>query len=537
MKKENSVQISQLSLNIGYTDEDVKRACIKKLKINEKDLISYGIRKKSIDARKKEDIHYSLSVVVQLSKKAYDKVLSGRKEPNEVSRYEDKPYIVKRVSVKENMTRPVVVGSGPAGLFCAYLLALSGLRPVIIEQGQSVEERSISVEKFWKTGELSEHSNVQFGEGGAGTFSDGKLNTMVKDPYRRIPFVLETFVKFGADSEIISSNKPHIGTDVLKEVLVNMRKEIISLGGEYRFETKFTDFNTKDGSVKEIILNGKDSMDCDTLVLALGHSARDTFSLLLKKGLLITPKPFAVGLRVEHPQEMISRYQYGSMYDRLPPADYKVTHTSSDGRGVYSFCMCPGGYVVNSSSEKGGTLVNGMSYNDRAGENANSAIVVSVNTNDFGADDALAGVRFQRRLEEKAFALANGKVPIQLFSDFADNNISKALGEVNPCIKGAAAFANLREILPDSVSNAIVEGMLAFGKKIRGFDRADAVFSGVESRTSCPLRIVRDNDTLQAVIKGIYPIGEGAGYAGGITSAAVDGIKAAEKIIESRTLL
>lgn len=528
------LQVSQVKLPITYTDEDVRKACIRKLKINDDELLAYEIKKKSIDARKKDDIHYSLLVAVKLTDKAYNRIISLKRPISDITLYKDEKLEIRKVTKTDNSLRPVIVGSGPAGLFCAYVLALSGLKPIIIEQGQDVEKRTATVEKFWNTGELSETTNVQFGEGGAGTFSDGKLNTMVKDPYRRIPFVLETFVKFGADSEILYLNKPHIGTDVLKTILINMRKEITSLGGEYRFETKFTDFKAKNGKLDSIVLNNEETLPCKELILALGHSARDTFYLLSSKGIIMAPKPFAVGVRVEHPQEMISRYQYGQMFDRLPPADYKVTAKGVKDRGVYSFCMCPGGYVVNSASEKGGTLVNGMSYNDRGSKNANSAIVVSVNPADFGADDALAGVRYQRELEKKTFNLAKGAIPIQLLGDFRENKESVGFGDITTVSKGRTEFANLRDILPQYISESILLGMKSFGSKIKGFDRDDVVMLGVESRTSSPLRILRDNETFEANTKGIYPIGEGAGYAGGITSAAVDGVKAALKIIEKR---
>ena len=528
------LQVSQVKLPVGYTAEDVRKACIRKLKINDNEILAHETKKKSIDARKKDDIHYSLSVVVSLTDKAYSRIISARRPVPDVTLYKEEKLEIKRITKTDDKIRPVIVGSGPAGLFCAYVLALSGLKPIIVEQGQDVESRTATVDKFWETGELSETTNVQFGEGGAGTFSDGKLNTMVKDPYRRIPFVLETFVRFGADPEILYLNKPHIGTDVLKDIIINMRKEILSLGGEYRFETKFTDFETKKGYISHIVLNDEEILPCKELILAIGHSSRDTFELLSSKGIIMTPKPFAVGVRVEHPQVMISRYQYGKMYDRLPPADYKVTAKGVEDRGGYSFCMCPGGYVVNSSSEKGGTLVNGMSYNDRGSKNANSAIVVAVNPADFGADDALAGVRYQRELEKKTYELAKGAIPIQLFGDFKENKNSTGFGGITTVSKGRTEFANLREILPKYISESIILGMGSFGTKIKGFDRDDVVLLGVESRTSSPLRILRDNENFESSIKGIYPIGEGAGYAGGITSAAVDGVKAALKIIEKR---
>lgn len=521
--KENLLQF-QVALPVDYTEDDLRKVCIKKLKLKPDDLISYEIKKKSIDARKKEEVCYNLSLILSIREKVYKKLLDrGLKQ------YINSSYTINKIASNKSI-RPIIVGSGPAGLFSAYTMVLSGLNPIIIERGRRVEERSILVDRFFSTGELSEDTNVQFGEGGAGTFSDGKLNTMVKDPFLRIPFVLDTFVKFGANPEIKYMNKPHIGTDVLKKVLINMRKEIIKLGGEYRFETKLTDIRIKDKRVYEIVLNDKEVISCNQLVLALGHSARDTFRMLLKRGIEIVEKPFAVGLRIEHPQEWINVNQYGKFSDRLPPAEYKLTHKLKNGRGVYSFCMCPGGYVVNASSKKGATLVNGMSYNNRGSRNANSAIVVTVDRNDFKKDEPLAGVLYQEELEEKAFSLAGGKIPIQLFGDFVENRISNGFGEIEPVTKGAVEFSNLRGILPDYLSESIIEGVRVFSKKIKNFDRADVILSGIETRTSSPIRILR-NENFESNIAGIYPIGEGAGYAGGITSAAVDGIKLTEKII------
>lgn len=544
MKKDNIFQITQVKVPIEYDEDNIRSYCAAKMKISGKDIISTKVLRRSIDARKKEDVHYSLTTLVEVADKAYRKLISFKKPISDVSVYKDSTYIIPAETGSElseckqraghSSLRPVIIGSGPAGLFAAYILALKGFKPLIIERGQSVEKRAKAVEKFWLTGELMPESNVQFGEGGAGTFSDGKLNTLVKDTYGRIRFMLETFVEFGANPEILISNKPHVGTDVLKKVLVNIRNKIISLGGEYRFETKLTDIIIKDGTVKEIILNGEENFVCDTLVLALGHSARDTFKMLYNKGFEMMAKPFAVGVRVEHPQRIISEYQYGEAFKKLPPADYKVTHTGRNGRGVYSFCMCPGGYVVNSASEAGGILVNGMSYSDRGSENANSAIVATVNAADFEGDDALSGVRYQRRLEEAAFKLGHGKIPIQLFGDFLNNKKSTGFGEVKNISKGKTEFANLKEILPEYISESLAEGIRAFGKKIKGFDREDMIMSGIESRTSSPLRIIRDVNTMESRFKGIYPIGEGAGYAGGITSSAVDGIKVAEIIIRKK---
>jgi uncharacterized FAD-dependent dehydrogenase len=426
----------------------------------------------------------------------------------------------------------VIVGAGPAGLFCAYMLAEQGYKPLVIERGEMVEERTKTIDHFWKTNELCADSNVQFGEGGAGTFSDGKLNTLVKEKAFRNRKVLETFVKMGADSSILYVNKPHIGTDVLKNVIQNMRKEIIRLGGEFRFQTKLTDFQIEQGKITSITLNGTEKINTTVLVLAIGHSARDTFALLKEKNMTMHPKPFAVGFRVEHPQTLINEARYGINADKLGAADYKVTHTAANGRGVYSFCMCPGGYVVNASSEQEHLAVNGMSYNKRDGKNANSAIVVTVAPEDFGGTDVLSGVEFQRKLEQAAFRIGKGNIPVQLLEDFQQNRESKQLGNVEPQTKGSWSFGNLRDILTEEINQSIIEGMHSFGKQIAGFDRPDTILLGIESRTSSPVRIVRDDETYLSNIEGIYPYGEGAGYAGGITSAGMDGIRTAEKIAE-----
>lgn len=526
------LQVSQIKLPLDYKEEDLYKQTAKKLKIKRNEIQDIEIKKKSLDARKKENIHYSFVLKVLVSPQFYDKIFHSKIKLSDVSTYVDNSYpLPKNVKAKLSK-RPIVVGSGPAGLFCAYLLSMAGLRPLILERGKDVTKRAELVEKFWKTGILHEECNVQFGEGGAGTFSDGKLNTMVKDTSGRIRFMLETFVKFGADPKILTINKPHIGTDVLKEIMLRMREEIISFGGEYLFDTKLSDFFIENGRITGIKADADRFFDCETLVLAIGHSARDTFRLLYEKKFLMEKKPFAMGLRVEHPQDLINQDQYGSGFAKLPPADYKLTHKASNGRGVYSFCMCPGGYVVNASSESGGALVNGMSYSDRGSENANSAIVVTVHDGDFGADDVLSGIRYQRKLEEKVYGLGKGNIPVQLLGDFIENKKSTDFGKIKSVSKGNTVFSNLREILPDFMSEAIIEGMTAFGKKIKGFDGREVVLSGAETRTSAPLRVVRDSISMEASVHGVYPIGEGAGYAGGITSSAIDGLKAAEIIIK-----
>lgn len=519
----------------------IKRYIEKKLKIKQSDIKEFTVLKKSVDARKKEQIFfiYQVDFFTDNEKKVLD-----RYKKNDVTiKSEKKKTDIEKCEVaaeKDTSEKIVIAGFGPAGLFAAYELALSGYKPHIIERGLDVDSRKKSVEHFWKTGELDTESNVSFGEGGAGTFSDGKLNTMVKDKFGYNRRVLETFVKFGAPAEILYLQKPHIGTDKLADVVKNMRLEIERLGGEVRFGVRLDSLNIKNtgnGDSKKLesinvtdrFLGKAEVIECDRLILAIGHSARDTFLSLNESGVMMQPKSFAIGVRVEHSQEMIGRNQYGELYKALPTADYKLTHQTKDGRGVYSFCMCPGGYVVNASSEKGMLAVNGMSDYLRDGINANSAIVVTVGVEDFDGTDALAGMRFQRKWEKKAFDAAGGKIPVQLFGDFKKNVVSKEFGNVRPQTKGETAFANVREILPGEVADSIEEGITAFEKKINGYSRDDTLLLGIESRTSSPVKIVRD-DTMQSNIKGLYPCGEGAGYAGGITSAAMDGIKTAIKI-------
>ena len=393
-----------------------------------------------------------------------------------------------------------------------------------------MEERIKTVDKFFETNELNELSNVQFGEGGAGTFSDGKLNTLVKDKVFRGKKVFEIFIENGAPEEIMYLQKPHIGTDILRKVIINMRNKIISMGGEFLYNTKLTDLVIKDKKLVEIELNNKDRIKCNNLVLAIGHSARDTFYMLNKHKLEMMSKPFAVGFRIEHPQDMINKSQYGENYKYLPPASYKLTYQTSTGRGVYSFCMCPGGFVVNASSEKNRLVVNGMSNYKRDEKNSNSAIVVTINNKDFG-EELFAGVEYQRKLEEKAYNIGKGFIPIQLYRDYIENKETTKLGEIIPNTKGSYTFSNLNDIFSKEINDSIKEAMSNFGKKIKGFDREDAVFLGVESRTSSPI-IIKRNEKLESNILGIYPCGEGAGYAGGITTAAIDGIKVAEELIK-----
>ena len=520
------VRISQIKVPLKHQIDDVITKACKKIRISISDIAEYEIVKKSVDARKKEQLQYIYSLDLVL--KNYFKL---KVKDKDVTVVEKVVYQFPTSGTTPLHKSPVVIGAGPAGLFCAYLFALLGYNPIVLERGKKVEDRLYDVEQFWETGYLDPQSNVQFGEGGAGTFSDGKLNTVVKDKFGRNRFVLETFVKFGAPEDILYNNKPHIGTDILFDVIQNMRKEIIALGGRFYFSNCVTDFQMENNKLTGLVVNYREYLDCDVAVLATGHSARDTFETLYERQVSMEAKPFAVGFRVEHPQQMINENQYHTTdMKHLPVADYKVTYHASNGRAVYSFCMCPGGYVVNASSEKEKLAVNGMSYRARDSKNANSAIIVSITPEDYGMDHPLAGMEFQRHLERRAYALCQGKIPQQLFKDFKFDTPSSSYGQFESCVKGAAAFANLRNILPESLNEAFVEGMHGFGRKIQGFDRDDAILSAVESRTSSPVRIYRD-DTCESNISGLYPCGEGAGYAGGITSAAMDGLKVAEEII------
>ena len=387
------------------------------------------------------------------------------------------------------------------------------------------------MEKFWETGSLNPNSNVQFGAGGAGTFSDGKLNTTVKDKSNRNKEVLRTFVKHGAPNDILYLNKPHIGTDLLRDVIKNMINEIINMGGEIKYQTCLTNIITKDNKLTQIEVNSKEIIPCENLILALGHSSRDTFEMLLKQGLNITPKPFAVGVRIQHPQFLIDFNQYGGNHLSLPPASYKLTYQTSKKRGVYSFCMCPGGYVVNASSEENKLAINGMSNHNRDSENANSAIIVTISPEDYG-NNPLDGITFQRNLEKKAYEIGKGNIPVQLFKDFVQNTPSKNFNSINPIFKEKYTLTNIRDIFPRYINEALIEGIQNFDKKIKGFASDDAILAAVESRTSSPIKIQRD-ENFTSNIKGIYPCGEGAGYSGGITTSAIDGIKVAEAIIKT----
>ena len=522
------IRINQIKLPVGHNEAELKKKISRLLRIDGSRIETIQIQKKSIDARKKPELFmiYTVDVAVRGIR---EQAIIEKCRSSSISIAPVRKYDFSITGTEPMNHPPVIIGSGPAGLFCGWMLARHGYCPLILERGADVDTRTRDVERFWQTGILSENSNVQFGEGGAGTFSDGKLNTMVKDPLYRNRQVLELFVQAGAPEDILYESKPHIGTDVLRQVVKNLRRQIIEMGGEVRFLSQVTDLRITEGRLTGVEVNHKEWINADCAVLAVGHSARDTFSLLKKHHVVMEAKSFAVGLRMEHPQSMIDCSQYGRTGAGLPPASYKLTRQTSQKRGVYSFCMCPGGYVVNASSEKEGLAVNGMSYHARDSRNANSAIIVTVTPDDFPGTDVLSGVAFQRHLERYAYRLCGGKVPIQLFGDFQAGQESRLLGEVEPCIKGSYEFGSLHTLFPQVLYQSLVEGIQSFEEKIKGFSRYDSILSGVESRTSSPVRILR-NEQLESSVTGLIPCGEGAGYAGGITSAAMDGLKAAEAI-------
>ena len=523
------IQITQLKLPYNHSVSDLENKIRKILKFSQNQKFTYRITKKSVDARKKPDLFLVYTVCIKCED---EKRIVNKAKNASVSIAKEKSYVLPVSGEEELESAPLIIGAGPAGLFAAFTLIEAGYKPILIERGKSVEERKKDVEKFWETGILDTASNVQFGEGGAGAFSDGKLNTVVKDPSNRNYFVLETFVRFGAPEHILYSNKPHIGTDILCDVIKNMRNYLIEKGAQIYFETCAKEFIIKDKRITEIVCENGKHFKVSAVILALGHSARDTFTTLHAQKIPMESKNFAVGFRVEHPQQMINDALYGMQKQDMPAAPYKVTSNFPNGRGVYSFCMCPGGYVVNSSSEEEMLVVNGMSYSGRNSSTANSAIIVSVDQNDFpNPEDALSGMRFQQELERKAYALAKGKIPQQLFGDYCENTCSTDYGKFESNTKGETAFVNLRGLFTEDIEHSFMNGMEHFGRIIPGFDRKDAILSGVESRTSSPIRILR-NEYYESEIKGIYPCGEGAGYAGGITSAAMDGIRVAEAIIK-----
>lgn len=500
--------------------------CIIKHKLGIKKIKMLRIAKKSIDARRKNDVHYVYAVDIETDN---EKKYIGKN----VSFYEDTKYKFPQGNIPEKPV--VIVGMGPAGMMCALTLAKNGVKVIVCERGKSVDERRKDVNEFWNSGKLNPNSNVQFGEGGAGTFSDGKLTTGVND--YRIKYILEEFHNHGAPEEILYQAKPHIGTDKLCEMAKSIRKDIEKNGGEVRFETTLTDILIENGKVTGAEItsdNGTEIIKTDNIVLAIGHSARDTFEMIRNKGLKMERKPFSVGARIEHSQEMINKSQYGEFYKKFNAADYKLSTHLPGGRSVYTFCMCPGGYVVASASEEEGIVTNGMSCFKRDGENANSAVLVNVTPDDFEGDDVLAGMYFQREIEHRAYLAAEKtyKAPAQRVGDFLNEECGKDV-LVMPTYRPGVTWTSLDKLLPDFVVEAMREGIKIFDKKLHGFANANAVLTGPETRSSSPVRIVRDTGTMMANTVGLYPCGEGAGYAGGITSAAVDGVKAAEKIVQN----
>ncbi len=530
------IRINNVKLKLGYTDDDIRKAVEKELRTDSKYIDSVTLHRRSIDARHKNDVHYiaTLDVVASVNEQ---KLLSKAKSKN-VNICEEYRYIA---PYKKTLSqRPVVVGFGPAGMFCALVLAQCGQRPIVIERGEDVDTRTKKVETFWSDAVLDTKSNVQFGEGGAGTFSDGKLNTGTKDSRSRK--VLLEFVSHGAPDEILYNAKPHIGTDKLRETVKNIRKDIISMGGDVWFNTKLLKINHKDNNVTSVLVErecdgvmSNEVIETDNVVLAIGHSARDTFHMLKDMGMILEQKPFAIGARIEHLQDDINRAQYGDFANskHIGAADYKMNIKAQSGRGVFTFCMCPGGMVVAAQSEKNTVVTNGMSNFDRDNVNSNAALLVNVYPNDFMSDDVLAGVEYQREIERKAYINGGGNysAPVQRVGDFLSNHNSTSLGNVIPSYKPGFSFAKLDNYLPDYVTAAMREGIVKLNNKLSGFAHPDAILTGAETRSSSPVRIKRDDNMQSILIKGLYPCGEGAGYAGGIISAAVDGIKCAEQIL------
>ena len=548
------IRISQLKLPCGHSREDLEGRVRKTLRLGGGEPVRIEIRKHSIDARKKPQLFdiYTVDADLGIGLSAEKKRIAKLRS-KDISVVQPSEYSFPEAGCEKMEKRPVVIGAGPAGLFCALMLAEHGYRPIILERGRSIEHRSSDIEKYWETGVLDPSSNIQFGEGGAGTFSDGKLNTQINDKTGRSAEVLRIFVSAGAPEDILYEGKPHIGTDKLRTVIPAIRERIIAAGGEVRFEAQVTDLKIREGAVRAVILQDGGLLETDTVVLAPGHSARDTIRALYERGIPMQQKDFAVGLRVSHPQRLIDRSQYGVCEKEemerlgLSAASYKLTARASSGRGVYSFCMCPGGYIVDASSEAGRIAVNGMSEHARNSGRANSAIVCTVGAEEFGGSHPLQGMMFQQKLEEKAFRLGKGSVPVQRYQALRDRFLQteksgegtdrapsdgaadEYLKTQDLCIRGRWREADLSDLLPRDLTRDFIEGMEYFDRKIEGFAGPEAFCAGLETRTSSPVRIPRGED-LQAEIRGLYPCGEGAGYAGGIMSAAMDGIRVAEAI-------
>ena len=530
------LRITDLQLPLDHAEADLKEAVLKRLKISDAELIHFTVFKRSYDARKKSAIVliYTIDVEVKDDEALLHKIKNIQGQAK-ISKTPDTSYKFVTHAKEGNYPRPVVIGFGPCGLFAALILAQMGFKPIVLERGKAVRERTKDTWGLWRKRELQPESNVQFGEGGAGTFSDGKLYSQVKDPKHYGRKVLTEFVKAGAPEEIMYVSKPHIGTFRLVKMIEEMRANIIELGGEIRFQQKVTDFDIQDGEVRGLTINDQERIEADHVVLAVGHSARDTFQLVYDKGIYVEAKPFSVGFRIEHPQSIIDKARFGPNAGNkiLGAADYKLVHHAKNDRSVYSFCMCPGGTVVAATSEPGRVVTNGMSQYSRNERNANSAIVVGISPEVDYPGHPLAGIDFQRKLESKAFELGGGtyNAPGQLIGDFLANRPSSELGDVVPSYKPGITLCNLADALPAFAIEAIREAIPEFDKQIKGFSLKDAILTGVETRTSSPIRIKRKDDDMQSLnTRGLFPAGEGAGYAGGILSAAIDGIKVAEAL-------
>ena len=522
------IRIREIAFPPEHNPAQLGFEAAKLLKISNSKIRQIKIVRRSIDARKKPDVKvvYTIDVAVDGNEQKILKQSGCKRAAIAPISY----YKVPRCN-RLPQKRPVVVGFGPAGMFAALVLAMAGCKPIVLERGQDAQSRHEKVQTFWKTGQLDARSNVQFGEGGAGTFSDGKLNTGVNNP--RIGWILEKFVEFGAGEDILYDAKPHVGTDVLLDVVQNLRKKIIALGGEVYFETQVMQVLGENGRLTGLQLSDGRTLDCDTAVLAIGHSARDTFRMLHDTQIAMERKPFAMGVRIEHPQSMIDQSQYGADIAALPPADYKLVHHLEDGT-VYTFCMCPGGYVVAAASEEGGVVTNGMSYADRAGENANAALLVTIHPDDIPYEGVLGGVQWQRQIEEDAYRLSGSYcAPAQTVGDFLAGRASNGPGAVRPTYHPGVTWCDLHTVLPEKITSSLKKALPRLDGNLKGFASNDAVLTGPETRSSSPVRIVRDESRQSVSLQGLYPTGEGAGYAGGIMSAAIDGIMTAEAILSA----
>ena len=526
-----AIRIFELKLPLDHDLEAIPVAAAMALGVKRDDILDWSLRREAIDARRKSALHFSCTVDLVLRDEK--RALAGKKALRLGPVPED-AYVPATPGGERLLGRVLVIGTGPAGLFAGLALARAGYRPLLIERGKAVDERARDVERFWRDGVLDPESNAQFGEGGAGTFSDGKLTTLINDP--RCSQVLRELVAAGAPEAILVAARPHLGTDSLRAVVRGLRRVIGDLGGEFLFSTAMSDIGVAEGRLAEIELQGGEKVSAGTAVLAIGHSADDSFAALAKSGLVMTPKPFAVGLRIEHPQELIDVAQYGEFagHPRLGAAEYKLAWHGEGGRSAFTFCMCPGGEVVAAASRAGCLVTNGMSHAARDGRNANSALLVNVTPDDFPNGDILAGFEFQRHWEALAFSMGGGdyRAPAQLLGDYRRGRLSARLGSVEPSYRPGIRFANLREALPSFVADTLIGAIPDFARRLRGFDRDDALLTGVETRSSSPVRIARGED-LQSSIRGLYPAGEGAGYAGGIVSSAIDGMRAAEHVLKS----